>query len=1006
MPLEIFKGMKKGSFDRTNAIIGAVVFLIAFTVYYLTKAATFSYWDCGEFIAAAYNLGVPHPPGTPLMILLGRLFSMLPTAGDISVRVNLLSCFSSGLSAMFGYLIIVRLIRHWYEDSGDAYRRAIIYIGGFTGALFMAFANTNWFNSVEAEIYALTILYMMFIYWLVLKYFDNRGTDKATRIMLIIPFLALLGVGLSLMIYTFIPLLALYFILDRKAGPKEWAIVSFFFFVELYLIFQLSSRLGEVPFYLPTILLFIAFLFHSTMLPKVGRATLVSVGLFLIAIFPIYPIIIGAFSRHILGNNIDQSLEGVKNLPIGWIGLVMLTIWGLICLFKYISSRGSSDDPNKWLIPAIYSIVPIALIGIGRVFTGYTAFLALTVICLAAVALAVWRHINWLVLIGIVSISMVILGVWQLVWGLVIGSFVIIILGFILKDTTWKTAILITLLAAIGYSVHGFIPIRSARHPWMNENNPSQSTAALVGYLERKQYGSESMTERMFVRRGEWTNQFGDYQRMGFWHFFRDQYGFHGPRFFFVLILGLFGIWEMIRRKPEIGLPFLVLLLITSVGLVLYMNFADGTRIDKITGEDYLEVRDRDYFFTPAYVLFGLAIGLGIAAVMDVLRDLVKRYKRTVQKTVFGVSCLMIFLPLVPLTANYFVNDRSKNYMPYDYANNLMMTCDQGAILFTGGDNDTFPLWCIQDVYGVRPDVKVVNFSLSNLAWYIKQLRDQRGVPITLSDAEIDALRPYYFKETKEIVRIQDQILEHIVATNKGKLPIYLTVSSPEVSHLFQGEALQDHLVLEGMLYRLTPGSKKNQIDFEKVKELYTQKYIYRGVGDPNVYKDENESRLAANYAQGFLVLADSLRRAGNLPGAFEYIKQGLKVVPQSFELSGYGVSLLGMMGKGNEVRAFIESAGTNQKEKLYYNWAMTARQDGKIAEALRILEMTYSNYPDYSEGYRGLAAMYYQNQYYGKLRQLVAEWVKRHPEDAQSRQILSDMQKVNVAADTTEGKR
>ncbi|MEW5923760.1 MAG: DUF2723 domain-containing protein [Candidatus Zixiibacteriota bacterium] len=254
------------AFDRVNAFIAGIVFLIALTVYYLTKAPTVSFWDCGEFIACSYILGIPHPPGSPLYILIGRIFAALPIAADISVRVNLLSVVCSAFAAMFGYLVTVRLLRFWYDRSGDIYSRIIIYIGGFTGALFMAFSTTNWSNSVEAEVYAAAILIMTIIYWLVLKYFETRETGQGGKFMLLTAYLAMLGVGIHLTLYIIIPVLAIYFILKKEVLTRQWAIIALFFFVELFLIFMLSARPGEIPYYLPVLIIFVVFMFHSVLL--------------------------------------------------------------------------------------------------------------------------------------------------------------------------------------------------------------------------------------------------------------------------------------------------------------------------------------------------------------------------------------------------------------------------------------------------------------------------------------------------------------------------------------------------------------------------------------------------------------------------------------------------------------------------------------------------------------------------------------------------------------------
>ena len=140
-------------FDRVNAIIAVFVFLFTLVIYRLTVAPTLSFWDCGEFIASAYILGIPHPPGSPVFIVLGRLFSMIPLAADICYRINLLSVVASSFTASFGYLVVVRMVRLWYMPGEfNGWKRVIGSVGGIIGSLFMAFSMTNWSNSVETEV--------------------------------------------------------------------------------------------------------------------------------------------------------------------------------------------------------------------------------------------------------------------------------------------------------------------------------------------------------------------------------------------------------------------------------------------------------------------------------------------------------------------------------------------------------------------------------------------------------------------------------------------------------------------------------------------------------------------------------------------------------------------------------------------------------------------------------------------------------------------------------------
>jgi len=995
--------VKKPGFDRINAALAGFVFLFTFIIFYMTKAPSFSFWDCGEFVACSYILGIPHPPGSPLYIILGRFFSIFPIAADIAARINLLSVVSSSGTALFGYLVTVRLIRFWFTEQKNIYDRLVVYIGGLTGSLFMAFSNTNWTNAVEAEVYAPMMMMMMAIYWLALKYFDTKESPAGGRYLLLIAYLAMLGVGIHLTIFAIIPIIGLYFILKKEAGPREWTMVALFFIVELYLLFHLSSKPGEVAYYIPIFVFFILYLFHAIFLGKFKREIKVTLGLYVVALFPLYFIILDALIGNLSASCNSNLSSGIGSIPIGWIGFFGLILWGIYCLVTYYTKRDNPVEAEMWLIPGVYSLLPGVLFGIGTVFSGYHAFLIISGLITIGLVSIIWRFINWLVLIGIGVISLTILGFWQMVWGVVIGAVGIIIIGIVLKDKSWKTAITILLLGILGYSIHVFIPIRSAHNPNIDENNPSRSFAAVVGYLERKQYGAQSMVERMFVRRAEWKNQFGDHVRMGFWHFFKDQYGAHGRRFFIVLILGLFGIWETIRRKPDIGLPFFVVVVLCCLGIVLYMNFADGTRINPVTGGDYLEVRNRDYFFTPGFVFFGLAIGLGIAAFISLVRDSFKNFGPGIQKTAFGISSLLVLMPIIPLKSNYFYCDRSRNYMAYDYAENYFKSCGPNGILVTNGDNDTFPTWCLQEVYGVRLDVRVVNLSLGNTDWYIKQLRDKFDLPIKWTDAQIDNLRPYIGQDGSRH-RIQDLLLDHLIYHNNWECPIYFTVTVSEENRRYRGKSIEDLLVLEGMVYHLSHTQGKDQMNYDLTRKLYEEDYSYRGISDSTIYKNESTRRLINNYAQGFLLLADSLRKAKDYDGAFEHIKKGLKILPKSNDIYVYLAQLFGEMGRLDTLEAFVSSTPVQDKKMLYFNWAISARIAGRQDEAIKVLERTHQLYPDYVNAFQALAGTLYRTQQYSKLRVLVTNWVARHPEDYESKQLLREIEAVDPSKDTLEG--
>ncbi len=994
-------------FDKVNAIIASSVFIITFIIYYMTMAPTFSFWDCGEFVACSYILGIPHPPGSPLYILIGRIFAILPLAVDIAIRINFLSILTSAFTATFAYLIIVRLIRLWFDNYKDLYNRIIIYIGGFTGAMFVAFSSTNWANSVEAEVYAPTMALMLAIYWLTLKYFDNQGKMSGSRAMLLALFLAILGIGIHLTLFAIVPAIGLYFILRKEATNRHWMLVSAFFLLELYFIFRLSSQPDEVPFYLTVLILFILFLFHLLQLGKVTRVAVISLGFYLVALYPFYFVLLDNLLERFSGTGLSSNVKSLGDIQIGWIGLAGLIIWGVYLLIQRYGRKSKSGTRSKeQLIIAIYSLAPIVLIGLGEFFSAfdpYSAFKTLTVILVIVLFGLLWRYVNWPIFAALGAISMIMLGFWPFVYGLCFGTLAVIGLGYFLKDKSWKMALAIILLAVVGYSVHGYIPIRSALNPTIDENNPSESMTAMVGYLDRKQYGAETMSSRMFKRRGEWENQFGDYRRMGFWRFFKEQYGFGGSRFFIAFILGLFGIWEMIRRKPSIGLPFLVMTVICTIGIVLYMNFADGTRQHPLTGQDYLEVRNRDYFYTAGFIFFGMAIGLGIAGLIALLKDSLKNAAPAIQKTAFGLSSLLVLMPLAPLSANYFINDQSRNYMPYDYAYNLLKPCEKDAIFITNGDNDTFPVWCIQEVYGIRKDVKTVNLSLANAPWYIKQLPKYHGIPISWSDAEVDRRRPYQTKEGT-IYRLQDQVIDEIIMQNNNSRPIHISVTTPTGNRVFMGKSLDSNLILEGMVYQYTTNKGFNQIDYEKCLRMFEEEYEYRGIADSTIHKNEATRRIVNNYSQGILWLADTLRKAGDMHGAFERIKNGLKVLPESEDLYGYGTQLLADQGRFDTLGIFIEEAKIDNKTGLYMQWGFSARSQGNMDEAVRVLEMVFNKYPDYPDAFRTLAAIYYKQQKIVKLKNILSIWSTNHPDDNEVKQALAEIQKFEIPIDTSGG--
>ena len=784
----------RGSFDRTNAIIAAGVWLVSFIVYALTVQPTFSYWDCGEFVACAKILGIPHPPGTPLFVMLGRIFSMIPLVTDVSHRVNLLSVFSSAFTAMFSYLLTVRLVRYFFNgDRENSLGRYIAYAAGIAGGFFVAFSATNWGNSIEAEVYGLAMALSVAIVWMTLIYWEQRGTPAGTRWMLLAFFLALLGIGVHMTVLLVAPVCALYYMFNEKVTRREWLLVCGYVILELLLVLILANGRGGLGFF--------------------------------------------------------------------------------------------------YAVSGVFSI---------------------------ALLLLIWRTINWAVVVALGATFSLMISFSAYVKAFPIGLVILIAMALLSKQQgwklQWKTGLSLLVVGFLGISVHGFIPIRSALQPRINENNPSRDFRTFMNYLDRKQYGQMSMVERMFDRRGSWSHQFGRHPHMGFWSYFEEQYSGSGTQFLFpFFVLGVLGLVVAIQKRLEVGLPLLTLFLITSVGLILYMNFADGTKYNLNTGDAYLEVRDRDYFFTPAFIFFGIAMGVGVAAVMQFVRERKKGNPGLQKALVYGCGILAL-LPAYTLANNWHENDRSGSFLPYNYAAMLLDSCEKDAILFTSGDNDTFPLWCIQEVYDYRRDVRVCNLSLLNTDWYVYQMKNQYNVPISLKDEQIlwypfeaapgvDASRPlerFYDKARKNwkylvatpdggrLVKVQDMMVDEVVwestimRDNKLSLKIPIYFSSPPY-----GESplkLRDHTQTVGVVYRLDWSDSLPEVDLDRGYDLFMNKYHYDGYQNSKIYRDENATGVFITVGVNGGRLFDQLMAGGDSTRALALANKLIQVYPEYWQ--------------------------------------------------------------------------------------------------------------------------
>ena len=855
--------MRRYLADPILYVLGALVLLFTSVVYLLTVARTVSFWDCGEFIACSHILGIPHPPGTPVYVLLGRIFAMLPLSSDIAHRINLLSALSSAVAATIAFFVLARLITWWYSDKYPDPKlgwgpRLSIYAGSLCGSLMFAFASTNWSNAVEAEVYGLSMFLMMTLIWLALVWASKRDEPGSERYLILIAFIAFLSIGVHMTVFLVIPPIFLFVIMMSPRLRKDWH-----FWLTGAILFLVTGTL-------------LVFLWSVTGL-------LVLTG------------IISAYKRW------------------GWMGIV----WTALVLGGGALWAAGRGEP--W---------PVFVAG--------------------------------------------------LIWGAGI-------IPWVAGSTLWRFSFFMIVAALLGYSAHAYLPIRAQQNPAINENDP-KDWDSFRGFLERKQYGDELMFQRAMTRRGEWANQLGQHPRMGFWGFFDRQYGFADTAFFPILALGLIGAFQMLRSRRALGVLFLSLLLITTVGLIWYMNFADGTKFNAATQDAYLEVRDRDYFFTPAFILFGMSIGLGGAALIRWLLG------GSLIWPVLGATVIAA-LPIRALQANYHMNDRSRNVLAYDYAYNLLSSVDQNALFFTNGDNDTFPLWCLQEVYGIRRDVTIINLSLLNTHWYIRQLRDHHAVPMDLTDDQVSRI-VHYRKQDGSIRRVQDQMIDAILMANKNQKRVNFAVTVTESNRRFKEQSLEPNLVINGMAYRLVADSGVGRVDVERVDSLLWNVFQYRGVSDSTIYKDENAQRMAANYISGFFFVADTLRRAGDFDGASRHMGRALEILPEIWEPYVYMAQLYTDANRPDSLESLYRQSMRVRAEWERIGTAIgySMRRLGRTERATEMLKEVLARKPAHEPAYRTLVQMFYTDGRYDSLLGLMERWSAANPADAQSRQLLDSV--------------
>ncbi len=816
---------------RVRLFVFAAVFAVVFGVYFFSAAPTAAFWDCGELIAASYTMGVPHPPGTPLFVTIGRIFSMLPVAKEVAFRITLIPVLFGAFSCGLIYLLVVKLIS-LYANRERRYDRWLPHVAGAFAGLACAFAYSYWDNCVEAEVYGPCVVVALSVLYMALVWRDQlQRTGGDNRLILAAIFLLFLSTGIHFTpMMTVFAVLVFAMVVDREAVLQ----LRIFELVAGYLVILTMAELG-----------------------------------FRASTFIAVPLMLGAAWY---GIRVMERSTHTRSVFYG-LGLVFL-----VFVIAYVAAGNRvMDDTVLFLASPTVALIerwvqsPMLLI---LLVAGYGGYLY-------------WLHRQ-----GRLSPKYV---------GLMLG------------------------LVFVAGTVQFIMFIRAGLHPSINEVNPS-NWRDFVSVLKREQYDPMKLLPRktQFLTEDNWRmnqnpqfsvlvayfEQVKYYVRYFFWQWGNSRFfdiflhiGWQALLGLIPPLLGLWGMWHQFKKEKRSFVLIFVAFLVASVGLITYLNLkyspSDPRRGDPAQGRlGYLEVRERDYFFAFSFVFYTIFVGVGAYAF---LRTVIDRL-RLRQAPAFALSGALLALGFAPMLLNYPDVTRRGNWIPAEYGYNMLVSCPgEHAVVFTNGDNDTFPLWFMQTVPSRIADydpkfgknVRVGILSLLNTSWYCKQLK-RWGAPISFTEAEIDRLPRGFVGKNNRTFLLEDIMIRDMVATAGGvklKWPDDYASSAEEYMARVFGSgyhaqtpvyfattvaprSLQDvrpHLRLEGLVYRVVPEGGGEQVDVARSRYLIDSVYSMKSILDPRVHKDENTSGLLLTYAATFMGMANEYRRQ-NRPQDAEHV--------------------------------------------------------------------------------------------------------------------------------------
>lgn len=750
-------------YNRINNLFGWLAFIIASLTYILTLEQSASFWDCGEFIACIYRLQVAHQPGAPLFTMIGKVVSLL-SMGDVTkvaYWTNMASALASSATILFLFWTITALAKKiLVKKEEDLHITNIVLIigSGLVGALAYAYSDTFWFSAVESEVYAQSSLCTAIVFWAILKWDAHADEPNANRWIVFIAYVMGLSIGIHLLNLLVIPAIALVIYFRKSDKINTWGTIKAFFIG----VIILAAVLWGIIQYTVKGAAYADLFFVNTLGMGFGSGAIVFfVLLFSTIILGIVYTFNPSKNTFIAAAACFVAMLGVSAGITGFIAAVAI-VAALEYGFKIRERRFAL---NSFLVCTAF------------ILFGYSTFVMIVIRAKAGTNLNNSNPQDAFALNGYLNRDQY--GDTPLLYGNFFdaqpvdqteGSNI-----YRKGDTKYEIAGKKTTTVYDHNTIFPRMFSQKAGHEQFYRQWEHLGDHEAPTFANNLSFFLSWQVNQMYTRYFLWnfvgrTNEMdgqvkgvdGDW--ISGWNF-KKQLPYsvtksksYNRLYFLPLILGLLGIYFHFKKNQRDAGVVAVLFFFTGIAILLYLN------------QDPLQPRERDYAYAGSFYAFAIWIGLAVICIADFISKKEKKLNTAILST---VVCLNLG-PVLMAGQEWDDHDRSTKMTPHDMAYNYLNSCAKNAILFTYGDNDTYPLWYIQEVEGVRPDVRIVNLSLLGTDWYIKQMTQKMNesapVPITMNYSKYKLgtrdMIPYNDAKVPGALELKD-VFDFIVSDNK-----------------------------------------------------------------------------------------------------------------------------------------------------------------------------------------------------------------------------------------------